>query len=285
MVTALHRDPTRTLSLRVKFQLEADKRMDVLEKAIRNFVDTEDAFALKPTNDGGLQQILAENARDFQFQSDAEKLRSFKKWFDEQVKKGVLTVEDEISSDAWTANYVKSAYRMAHVRAYTEVKQRKASGKVLDMGREDFLNEAFNSAVAISKMELLATQTYDQLKGITAAMDQTISRVLAEALAHGRSAKQITKLLNEEVIGLGRKRSAMLAHTEIVRAHAEGQLDALQRMGVQRVGVMVEWVVGGNPCKICADRAGGVYTIDEARGLIPYHTFCKCAWIPYLEGI
>jgi hypothetical protein len=123
------------------------------------------------------------------------------------------------------------------------------------------------------------------LKGITAAMDQTISRVLAEALAHGRSAKQITKLLNEEVIGLGRKRSAMLAHTEIVRAHAEGQLDALQRMGVQRVGVMVEWVVGGNPCKICADRAGGVYTIDEARGLIPYHTFCKCAWIPYLEGI
>jgi hypothetical protein len=35
-------------------------------------------------------------------------------------------------------------------------------------------------------------------------------------------------------------------------------------------------------CKICLAAAEDTYTLDEARGLIPLHPRCRCAWVPSL---
>lgn len=75
------------------------------------------------------------------------------------------------------------------------------------------------------------------------------------------------------------------------RAYAEGQLEALEQLGVAEVGVEVEWLVSGlgstkagypSPCPQCAPMAGKVFKIAEARGLIPLHPRCKCAWAPHV---
>lgn len=74
-----------------------------------------------------------------------------------------------------------------------------------------------------------------------------------------------------------------------IRAHAEGQLSAMNKLGVEGVYAAVEWSTSklgvtnlGNPspCKVCAPMANVVFSLEEAEGLIPRHANCMCSWIP-----
>jgi len=78
-----------------------------------------------------------------------------------------------------------------------------------------------------------------------------------------------------------------------IRAHAEGQLDGLERYGLDEIGVMSEWTTSGlgisgkgnpSPCDLCAPLDGLVLTVKEARGLIPRHPNCKCTFKPANVG-
>jgi SPP1 gp7 family putative phage head morphogenesis protein len=78
----------------------------------------------------------------------------------------------------------------------------------------------------------------------------------------------------------------LVARTEIVRAHAEGQLTAMEDMGVTDLGVAVEWDTAHDDrvCPKCADLQGIVVKTSEAHGLIPRHPNCRCSWIPANVG-
>ena len=71
-----------------------------------------------------------------------------------------------------------------------------------------------------------------------------------------------------------------------IRAHAEGQLAAMEEMGVEAVGVMVEWDTAHDDrvCEKCADLQGVVLTLEEARGMIPRHPNCRCSYVPANVG-
>ena len=69
-----------------------------------------------------------------------------------------------------------------------------------------------------------------------------------------------------------------------VRAHNEGQLDSLESLGVDEIGVMVEWSTAMNACKLCQPMEGVVFTIKEARGMLPRHVNCRCAYLPSNVG-
>lgn len=71
-----------------------------------------------------------------------------------------------------------------------------------------------------------------------------------------------------------------------IRAHAEGQLDALERLGVTSVGVAVEWSTAGDDrvCPLCRPLEGVVYKVSEAHGLLPRHPRCRCAFLPANVG-
>lgn len=71
-----------------------------------------------------------------------------------------------------------------------------------------------------------------------------------------------------------------------IRAHAEGQLDSFKTLGVEEVGVAVEWATANDDkvCPKCQSLEGIVLKIDEARGLLPRHPGCRCAWIPANVG-
>jgi hypothetical protein len=73
-----------------------------------------------------------------------------------------------------------------------------------------------------------------------------------------------------------------LARTEIIHAHAEGQLDAFELLKVEGVQVLAEWSTAGDEivCELCSDLEGVVMTIKEARGSLPRHPNCRCAWVP-----
>ena len=45
---------------------------------------------------------------------------------------------------------------------------------------------------------------------------------------------------------------------------------------------MAEWSTAGDDrvCPLCGPLEGSVMTVKEARGLLPRHPNCRCAWIP-----
>src|SRR5690606_33704519 len=97
--------------------------------------------------------------------------------------------------------------------------------------------------------------------------------------------REIARELNRQ-IDVGAKRAATIARTEIVRAHNEGALDALEELGVDEIGVMVEWSTAGDNrvCPLCRPLEGVILKTKEAHGMFPRHpnaVFAGSTFVPY----
>jgi SPP1 gp7 family putative phage head morphogenesis protein len=152
--------------------------------------------------------------------------------------------------------------------------------------REEFLRSSFGRPVSVERVAQLTSRVYSDLKGVTDAMSTVMQRTLMDGMIQGKSPRDVAKDLNKSVDGIGITRARTIARTETIRAHADGQLDALKQLGVEEVGVMVEWSTAGDDlvCPLCADLNGIVMKINEAYAIIPRHPNCRCSWIPANVG-
>lgn len=128
------------------------------------------------------------------------------------------------------------------------------------------------------RVRLLSLRLESELKSVTTEMSQRIARQLLDGLDRGYKPSTIARSIVNTVDGIGKQRAILIAQTETVRAHAEGQLDAMEELGVQQIKAAVEWDVGNAPCELCAPMDGVVLSPQEARGMIPRHPRCKCSW-------
>jgi len=62
------------------------------------------------------------------------------------------------------------------------------------------------------------------------------------------------------------------ARSAVVDAHAEGQLDALETLGVHKVRLVAD--------PTCKAHKGTVLNVKDAHGQLPRHRDCLCAWAP-----
>jgi len=265
-------DPTRTTMLRTAFAAELTRRLKALAREIYKLVVEEDAF--------GLSQPVA-NVGRWQFATNDQKLDEFNRWLQTQIDSKVIALRG--GSDIFSAKYVDSAYRKGLVNAFIAVKKKDMikDPDYYKKSQAEFLTTAFAAPETVSKVKLLATRSYEDLKGMTNTMATQMSRTLADGLIHGRGAMAIARDLSKRVdISIGRART--IARTEIIFAHAQGQLDAFTELGVEEVGVMAEWSTAGDDrvCPQCEELEGVVMTVEEAQGLIPRHPNCRCTWIP-----
>lgn len=229
--------------------------------------------------------ILAQRG-EWKFRTSEEKVQAFNKWLEQKVKEKILSTDAK--GQPWTGKYVESAYKKGMGRAYADARGRtlqKLPSNFFRGSQAEFLRAAFNQPEKLSKVKLLATRTFEELKGITNQMSTQLNRALANGLIQGLNPKQIAKNITDNIKGISRKRALTIARTEIIHAHAEGQLDGFQDLGVEEVGLFAEWSTAGDDkvCPQCLPLEGQVFTIDEARGLIPRHPHCRCAWIPTTE--
>lgn len=132
----------------------------------------------------------------------------------------------------------------------------------------------------------LADRIHTELQNTSSDLSTRISRVIADGKATDLPQQQVRRLIKQE-IDKGFNKAVRILQTEITRSHAEGQLAAYDRLGVQRVGVLVEWkcsdlgtTAKGNPspCKVCKPMSGVTFTLREAKGLIPRHPNCMCSF-------
>lgn len=232
---------------------------------------------------------LTVNAGDWEFKTTSEQVELFKRWLAQQLQSYVQSHTDEELWQKYIAEgFAKGAGRafddyQAKIKALSEGDQQKMD--FYEGTRAEFLRSSFAQPEAIDKVKLLAGRAFDDLAGITTDMSLRISRALTDGLVQGQNPRQIARDLAEQV-DLGAKRALVIARTEMIRAHAEGALTAFENLGVEEVGVMVEWSTSGLPnvCERCEDLEGVVLTIDEMRGMIPLHPNCACSPIPANVG-
>ena len=146
---------------------------------------------------------------------------------------------------------------------------------------EQFLRSAFAQPVAKEKLKLLTSRSFAEMENVTEDMANRMSRVLADGLVRGAAPGEVADGLADE-LDISQERALLISRTELIRAHAEGQLTALEQLGVEEVGVAVEWAATDDErlCPRCAAMEGVVLKIAEARGLIPLHPRCRCSWVP-----
>lgn len=302
-------DPTLTSGIRRTFQREIIQRFDLLRRDVIEFMVALDALGLTPRpsgkdlirklslvgnmpnrSEGRSDSVFTIQAkvqpREFEFRTNPAKVKAFRDWLEEQINQRILKPRGTQDPDKpWTAKHIESAFKKGRTQAFARAKRKElaalgeaAAGKI----QEDFLKTSFGSAERASKVELLATRSFEQLRGISAQMSQNMNRILAQGMIEGKGAKEIAKEMAESIDGLSRGRATTIARTEIVNAHAEGTLDAFEELGVEELSIMAEWSTAGDDrvCPQCEAMEGKVFTLDEARGMIPLHPNCRCTWIP-----
>lgn len=232
----------------------------------------------------------------FSFHTSPQQIKAFQQWLRQQMAQHIVSEKDK---DVWQA-YAEAGWRKGAGRAWDDVNQAKLKDKrpeLFDPARQaevqsfyagtknEFLRSAFNQPVSVERIQVLAGRTFDDLKNVTEDMATRMSRTLTDGLARGDSPYDVAADLADD-LDIGRNRAEVIARTEIIRAHAEGQLDAMENLGVKRVGVMVEILVTDDDklCDECESLEDTLMTIDEARGVIPVHPGCRCSWTPANVG-
>ena len=284
---ALRTDPTRTSLIRRRFQAEMMRRVKKLIAALREFLIEKDALGLKQKKLGFA--ILAEEAghREFEFRTDAEKLEAFNNWLKQQVEANLLSPSPGTPAGRpWLSEFIESAFKKGQLNAFLSSKQASLLEQegVGSQTMESFLRSSFGQAEATSKARLLATRAFEDLKGVTSTMSSQMNQILAQGIIDGTGPAEIAREMVEKIGSLTEKRALVIARTETIAAHAEGQLDAFENLGVDELGVKAEWVTAGDDrvCPECHDMEGKVFDVEEARGLIPLHPNCRCTWVPFI---
>ncbi len=273
-------DPTQTITLRKRYEGAIVRRFINLRKEIGPVID--DLLGSGPIG----------NARErYTFPTDIGKVPAFRRWLDRKVDQGILEVVSREGATItgrrnWQDVFVRSAYQKGLSDAYGRLAETGYVNPLEISGR--FMAPSpsmFNVPIHAKTLESLFTRNFEDLRGITDAMSAKISRTLTQGLAEGRSPLKIASLLRKEVDGIGIRRARVLARTEIIRSHFEATLNSFQQAGVEGVNVEAEWLTAGDGrvCSRCGSLQGKVFTIENARGMIPAHPNCRCSVIPVVK--
>jgi len=291
------------------------RRFAKLESVIRISVVSEDALGLASNPMDRrvtvLQEMTSSGRRAFAYPRNSRKISAFMDWLKRQMEAGIISVADynqvgEAVEAAWQNKYIYRAYASGVTKARQQLIQ--AGFDVPSLSDSGGLGAVLAIPIHLDRLGVLYTRAFNELRGITAVMDQLLSRVLTTGLAEGWGMIEIARALIHAVSGEGstldlpisyvnprtgklvnyvmpgKQRALILTRTEIIRAHAHGQLQEFKNWGVLGVGVLAELATAGDPrvCEICASLEGRTFTIEEAFGVIPVHPQCRCVWLPYL---
>jgi SPP1 gp7 family putative phage head morphogenesis protein len=277
-------DPTRTVMMRKALTAEMRRRFARLKALVVKLVVDEDAFGADRAKKYDTLNITT-NAGRWYGMPDREKVRLFAEWLKRQM--GAI-VAGKTARDI-LKRYAMEGMKKGAGRAFDDVRKREKflgmeDKEKLDFyngSKDQFLRESFRQPVVVQRVEALAGRSYDDLENITTDMSARMGRTLMDGLVQGKGAEDLATDLADQV-DIGRTRAEVIARTEIIRAHAEGQLQSMEEMGITEVGVAVEWSTAGDErvCPKCEALEGIVLKVSEAHGMIPRHPNCRCSFLP-----
>ena len=296
-------DPTLTTGLRNAFSRDMKHRFNELMQMIVVAIVKQDCFALG-TPKINTFQMVPPGFKAFDFLTDPAKVEEFMRWLQTQVDKGLLTIGEgsqigQAIQEAWTNRYILDSYKRGIIRARYELQ--KAGYPSLESSGG--IDVSMNIPIHLDRVGLLYIRAFNELKGVTDAMSQAISRVLTQGMIDGDGmrliARKLVATINGQGIGdlgltdiLGRyispmQRALTIARTEIVRAHHLATIQEYRNWGVLGIKVMGEWSTTNDDrvCNECASLDGKIFTLDEIEPMIPRHPNCRCVALPYIAEL
>lgn len=276
---ARRRDPTNTLMIRRQFEKDVNRRFNELKRLIKESLVQNDALGLKVNAE-------AAGERAFAFARSSQKVEQFMAWLRTAQNELLLQVttgtsRGVVGNRLWANVYIESAYQKGLASAASKLEGMGVSVST------NWINNAWFRPIHADSLGLIFTRVFSDLRGITEAMDAQISRVLTQGLAEGRSSDSIARDLASRVDSIGKTRARMLARTEVVNAVSESTLNSYEEAEIEGVLLEAEFSTSGDEavCEKCEALAkAGPYTLAQARGLIPAHPNCRCAWIPIVSN-
>lgn len=224
------------------------------------------------------------NAGEFDFPTKTRKVQAFMDWLDMMEERGILEITrgesmQSAARKSWQNVYLRSAYQKGMAGAVYQM--RRGGVQVEDR----WIDAGFYRPIHADAVGLIYTRAYSDLEGITKAMDTKLSRTLAQGMVEGLGMDELADRVDEDIDSIGIARSRVLARTETIRAHADATLNTYDEAEIEGVIVESEFATAGDDhvCPKCEKLEGKVYTLAQARGVIPVHPNCRCAWIPVVK--
>ena len=204
-------DPTRTLSLRQAWVSDMNRRFAELMQVIRETVFTNNAFGLTTepqitSEPFTFAAVVAAGPGEFDFPRTSDKIEEFMKWLKLQESKGLLELKEiprigGAIEQPWTNLYIQDSYKRGVQRARLELI--KAGYPVPTIEASGGIEAVMASPFHVDRLGVLFTRTFQEMEGITAAMDTQISRILAQGLADGDNPRVLARKLVATINGKG----------------------------------------------------------------------------------
>jgi len=303
-------DPTRTLSTRVRFVKDVEKRFKALRKVVADRIES---GALLKRDDIGF--TINTTAAEWRSKYDPDKIPEFMEWLEEQNNnfilskggKGIQTFPTQTTpifpgrasfdtktqtttrvlggvEGRWTDVHIRSAYQKGVQRARLELRKGGVDIPTFESTSEG-IGGIFNAPFHVDRVQLAYSQTFTGMQGVTKAMEAPIARVLATGMAEGRNPRALALQIagiKGEINKVGLSRARTLARTEVIRAHHGANIAEFRAFAIEDVIVKAEWLTAGDNrvCPRCDVMEGQIFKLDEIEPLIPLHPNCRCVAIP-----
>lgn len=287
-------DPTRTTTLRAAFETQMDKRFNAFARLVIAAIVERDVFGLLQTN------ANLPGPRSFAFTQSSDKVGGFMEWLRQAEKDNILELTSfsqvgTSANAAWTNMYIKDSYGRGIARARYEMG--KAGYPVPSIASTGGVLASMSTPLHVDRLGVLYTRTFNELKGITDAMDAQISRILTEGIMEGDNPRTLANKMNKLITGRGedlgitdsigryipaKRRAQTLARTEIIKAHHQATIQEYTNWAAEGVTVQAEWTTAGDGavCERCALLQGTKYKLADAMSILPAHPNCRCIMLP-----
>lgn len=186
----------------------------------------------------------------------------------------------KFNSKRWFEEYIDRAADKGIERAFLEGRK-----YVVDESEEEKLGAQRFFVKEVKRqyresIDLLKDKAKNDIDGIAEHLMTAVTREVTEILRRGGSKKEIKQAITKIYKNAISKRFKAFTSVSIIGAHAEAQLDAWEHLGHKLVGLKAEWLTAGDKrvCPRCKKNERKVFTIKAARGIIPLHIGCRCAW-------
>jgi hypothetical protein len=272
-------DPTNTLMLRKRYETAIVNRFRRLKAEVVKWLEYH-------LTEPGKMVIANAAAPDV--------LAEFVSWLNRRVDETVLGVKEREGADItnheeWQREHVEAAYSRGVLDGKKKLKRVGISIGASPMEVRG-LGGLLNYNRQKMAVDALLARNFEELKGVTASMAQGLTRTMADALAGGWNPRKTAREMVKNIEDLSIKRARLIARTETIRAYSDANLSTFEQFGADGVSVQAEILTAGDG-RVC-DKCAGLerstkekpLTIEQARGIIPRHPSCRCAWLPYIEG-
>lgn len=279
-------DPSGTIVQRRALHRDFRSRLAKIRKESRSAVLEDDAFQLY---DQRLWPRLRHNVV-FDGEVAAEVLISFDDWFEALQSKILLGAKlDQMSNIVEQGVWVKPHIEGTYIQALEKGVRLVEDFGITTQEAEKLLAQP-HFRNSLTRLEDLS---YDGVKSIVKDGNRAVSNAVRQTMKEGFVQQKTPKQVGEDIWNaikdrvdkVERWRCDLVARTDIVYVNSEATLDTFEFYNIPNVQALVEFatMMDDRVCPICSAIEGQVFTIQEARGLIPLHPQCRCSWLPAPE--